>query len=205
MGDIVSRQERLGWSWKCHVYSHIKELVLYDYNSDIAVEYLLNFLPGLALNCSIKKLSIGGWNFSDGEVRNYLTQFFKHNRKFECLKVQCNPSWSTHEFALSLRLFESLTDFILISNPDLPWVNNTPIILALTGHTDLIKLTFARVEFGSMHRKNDNTRPCCDAMVTLLQNPRSKLKSLHLNQTTNYYATTQALWTRTSRTIYFKL
>ena len=91
MGDIVSRQERLGWSWKCHVYSHIKELVLYDYNSDIAVEYLLNFLPGLSMNCSIKKLSIEGWNFSDGEVRNYLTQFFKHNRKFECLKVKCNP------------------------------------------------------------------------------------------------------------------
>ena len=91
---------------------------MYDYNSDKAVEYLLNFLPGLALNCSIKKLSIGGWNFSDGEVWNYLTEFFKHNRKFECLKVQSNPSWSTHEFALSLRLFESLTEFKLYDDID---------------------------------------------------------------------------------------
>lgn len=154
---------------------HLKDLSLYDYDTDISVEYLLKFLPGLSLNCSIKKLSIGGWNYSDGEVWNYLTQFFKHNHNFECLKVHCNQNLSTNELASTLRRFDSLNEFILVSNPSLTWVNNTPIIiLALTGHTDLIKLTFTRVEFG-------NT--CCDAMVTLLHNSRSNIKSLHLNQT----------------------
>ena len=44
--------------------THIKDLSLYDNDRDKSVEYLLNFLPGLSLNCSIKKLSIGGWNYS---------------------------------------------------------------------------------------------------------------------------------------------
>ena len=83
------------WAGLGNAIGRIKELVLYDYNIDIAVEYLLNFLPGLSLNCSIKKLSIGGWNYSDGEVWNYLIQFFKHSHNFECLKVQCNSRLST--------------------------------------------------------------------------------------------------------------
>jgi len=159
---------------------YLKELSLYDYDRDTSVKYLLDFLPGLSLNCSIKKLSIGGWNYSDGEVWNHLTQFFKYN-KLNCLKVYCNSSLSTNEFETSLRRFDSLTEFTLISNPDNSWVHN--IILALTDHTDLRKLRFRYVEFGNIFRNNDNRRPCCDAMVTLLQNPRSNLKSLHLNQT----------------------
>lgn len=164
---------------------HLKELSLHDNDRDRSVEYLLDILPGLSLNCSIKKLSIGGWNYSNGEVWNYLTQFFKHNHNFECLKVQCNPRLSTHEFTSSLRRFDSLKEFKL---NNIPWdrhkdCQDDVIILALTGHTELRKLTFTNVHFGNMFGKKDKSRPCCATLATLLMNPLSNLTKLHLHNT----------------------
>ncbi len=46
------------------------------------------FLRGLALNRSIKKLSIAGWDHSDAAVPwNLLTQFLIRNQAFECLEM----------------------------------------------------------------------------------------------------------------------
>jgi hypothetical protein len=168
---------------------HLKGLTLYDYDSDVSVEYLLDFLPGLSLNCSIKRLSIGGWNYSDGEVWNYLTQFFKNNRKFECLKVQCNPSLSTHELALSLRRFDSLKEFIL-DQTDGHFACVNDVISALIDHTDLKKLSLLGVNFcgyrniQTIHGWSEvMIRPGCLALATLLKNPLSNLTRLYLNNT----------------------
>jgi hypothetical protein len=160
---------------------YLKDLSLYDNDRDKSVEYLLNFLPGLSLNCSIKKLSIGGWNYSDGEVWNYLTQFFKHNHNFECLKVQCNSRLSTHELISALRRFDSLKQFKLNDIPCDSYYKayQNDVILALTGHTGLRRLTFKNVEFGDPFGIN----PCCSAVATLLMNPLSNLTKLHLHNT----------------------
>jgi Ran GTPase-activating protein (RanGAP) involved in mRNA processing and transport len=167
---------------------HLNELFLYDYDHDKSVEYLLNFLPGLALNCSIKKLRIGGWNLSDGEVWNYLTQFFKYNRNFECLIITNQQSLSRlsyPELISALRRFDSLNEFTLSDYGDKfcgkACVKET--ISALTNDTELRRLSLSGVYVGLRDIHTGVSRPGCVALATLLKNPRSNLSALHLSNT----------------------
>jgi Ran GTPase-activating protein (RanGAP) involved in mRNA processing and transport len=123
-----------------------------------------DFARGLALNRSIQKLSIAGWNHSNQdaielsqETWNHLTQFFIDNEAFECLELELRWDVGNHrELITALRRFASLKEFKLSIHYDAigrPGYNNVfaddVINVLIEYHTGLRKLKIAGFHIGS--------------------------------------------------------
>ena len=146
---------------------------------DMRQERLLSFLPGLALNRSIYKLTIVGMHLSDGEVWVWdnLIPFFNNNQAFECLEVIMNEEDCSYPGPLTsaLQSFNTLKELIIVEERTypVPWSVDS-VIEALNGHTGLRKLSCSGDMIGSEGWV---------ALETLLQSPRSNLTTLHLIET----------------------
>jgi hypothetical protein len=122
------------------------------------------FVHGLALNRSIQKLSIAGWDHShqnavdlSHDTWNHLTRFFIDNEAFECLKLELRWNMGNHrELITALRRFASLKEFKLSIYHDAigrPGYNNVfaddIINVLIVYHTGLRKLKIAGFHIGS--------------------------------------------------------
>ena len=148
----------------------------------IQTESLLEFLPGLSLNRSIKELTITGWDLSVVEVRSNLIRFFNDNQAFESLTIivprrgEGDSLESMSSMVLALRRFYSLKEFRFrfeghFDQGVVPCADNA--IDALVGHAGLrkISLSFVRID----------TRGCA-SLASLLENRQSNLTSLTLSR-----------------------
>ena len=70
----------------------------------IFTERLLEFLSGLSMNRSIKKLTITGWDLSVVEVRSNLIRFFNENQAFESLTIIVGDSVESMKVLFSERI-----------------------------------------------------------------------------------------------------
>jgi hypothetical protein len=131
----------------------------YSYREIIATDFR-DFARGLALNRSIQKLSIAGWNHShqtSQETWNNLTRFFIDNEAFECLELELRWDVGNHrELITALQRFATLKEFTLSIHYDTigrPGYNNVfaddIINVLIEYHTGLRKLKIAGFHIGN--------------------------------------------------------
>ena len=154
--------------------THLEALAIDIDHLDSPSQGRLNFFDGLALNRSIKKLSlIGRFDFDQSElIFPMLLPFFQNNRSFECLRIlfKGDLHGRYHSLASTLIRFDSLKEFHLQENS----TNWDPVVLeALHFHAGLEKLTLANEQLGGRGLQ---------ALARLLQNPRSNLTMLGLRR-----------------------
>jgi Ran GTPase-activating protein (RanGAP) involved in mRNA processing and transport len=97
--------------------THLTTIKLKNFTTDTAIKFR-DFARGLALNRSVKKLTIGGWDqdsHTSDEAWEYLTQFFIDNEAFECLELDLHRTIRYEKLATSLRRFHSLKEFKLFN------------------------------------------------------------------------------------------
>ena len=135
-------------------------------------EHLLKFLPGVALNRSIQKLTLFRCNLPDEKFWDAIAQFFMHNQSLENLELMsCTGRGMSHSaLASTLQKFHTLKKFSIDGGYDVG-VLPDGAIQALIGHAGLVQLSILDVNIGNA---------CCAEIAALLQNPISNLKTLHL-------------------------
>jgi hypothetical protein len=148
--------------------SHLQEISV-DISS-VTTLRLREFVPGLSLNRSIKKMTMTGWDFSVVEVQNNLNRFFNGNHAFESLSVE-EIMENMSDMVLTLRSFNSLKEikFNINFGRTAYCVDNA--IEALIGHAGLSKISLCHVRI--------ETRGCA-LLASLLEN----LTSLTLSSCT---------------------
>ena len=147
--------------------THLEELWISIEHQRSPSQGGVNFFDGLALNRSIKKLSLDGRFYFDqsDSIFPMLLPFFQNNRSFECLHISFygDEDGRYHSLARTLTQFDSLKEFLLQENS----INWDPVVLeALYFHAGLEKLTLDNEQLGGRGLQ---------ALANLLQNPRSNL------------------------------
>ena len=146
----------------------------------------LNFFDGLALNRSIKKLSLSSSPFDSEQGAGMLPMFlpffmfpmflpfFQNNRAFEHLEISNSYYDPTHWLAPTLGQFDSLKEFHLEGkDPDIT-SDCYDLLQALQRHVGLEKLNITQIPVGGNG---------LETLANLLQNPRSNLTVLGLRRT----------------------
>jgi hypothetical protein len=91
--------------------THLTALIIVNAGGNISAIDFRNFARSLVLNRSIKRLSIAGWDHSDREAWDHLTQFFVNNEACECLDLELRSSVGrSDEIISALRRFHSLKE-----------------------------------------------------------------------------------------------
>jgi hypothetical protein len=139
------------------------------------------FFRGLALNRSIKSLSLFG--VGDEQFLKWLIPFFVHNPVFESLFINHRGGAGLGELIHAIEQFKSLKEFKISSCTAnvTDFTCNDKLITALAGHTDLRKLDFSPDPSYGWGEIFD--RKGLSAITMLLQNPLSKLAVLNLKKT----------------------
>jgi hypothetical protein len=118
------------------------------------------FLRGMAVNRSVRKLSIAGWDHYNRELTNarraepwnILTRFFRENRAFECLEMDLRWNAEEHgELISALMGFGSLREFKLSSCVFFNETNCVDDVVdaVLTSHAGLRKLSIQGLLIGA--------------------------------------------------------
>ena len=144
--------------------THLEELWISIKHQRSPSQGEVNFFDGLALNQSIKKLTLIGCFYFDqsDSIFPMLLPFFQNNQSFECLHISFygDEDGRYHLLARTLTQFDSLKEFILSINWD-------PVVLeALCFHAGLEKLALDNRPLGGRGLQ---------ALANFLQNPRSNL------------------------------
>jgi len=130
------------------------------------------FFRGLALNRSIKSLSLFG--VGDEQFLKWLIPFFVHNPVFESLFINHRGGADLGELIHAIEQFKSLKEFKSSSCTDVTdFTCDDKLIKALAGQTDLRKLDFSP----SYGRGKIFDGKGFSAITMLLKNPLSKLQT----------------------------
>jgi len=134
---------------------------------------LMEFLPGLSLNRSIKKMTITDWDLSVIEVQSNLIRFLNDNQALESLNVwtRRGEGGDVSDMVSTLRSFKSLKEikFVINFGRTAYCVDNA--IEALIGHAGLSKISLCNVRIEARG---------CALLASLLEN----LTSLTLSHIT---------------------